>query len=117
MGLFILALRNICDRTGIPLCVSKEQAWENVVIPISSGDCLVLYTDGITEARSKNGEQFGLERLLGLIQQSVNDPDVMLQNIVDTLTAYQQGMGPSDDQTLLIVQPDESNSHKSQFVT
>lgn len=92
---------------GIPLGVTKEQVWESIVMPLSPGDCLVLYTDGITESKSENGEQFGFERLLDLIRRSKNDPDVMLQMIVNALKTHQQGIGPSDDQTLLIIQPEQ----------
>ncbi len=37
---------------------------------LATGDILVLYTDGITEAENPQGEEFGVERLSGLIQRS-----------------------------------------------
>ena len=38
------------------------------------GDILVLYTDGLIEAVSARGEQFGLERLESIVCKTKNDP-------------------------------------------
>jgi sigma-B regulation protein RsbU (phosphoserine phosphatase) len=54
--------------TGIPLGIYGDETWEQAEVQLEPGDLLVLYTDGITEARNGQGGLFGEERLL----ESVN---------------------------------------------
>jgi len=42
--------------------------------PLSSGDTLWVYSDGVTEARSGSGELFGAERLLAAVKANTNLP-------------------------------------------
>ncbi len=51
---------------GAVLGVFPEGAYEQGQTPLHTGDRLVLYTDGITEANDANGEEFGEERLIDL---------------------------------------------------
>ena len=73
-------------------------------IRILPGDFLVFYTDGITEARKKNGEFFGEERLLSSImankQASAQD---VLQSIVDATNEFIGEAQQSDDFTLFVI--------------
>jgi serine phosphatase RsbU (regulator of sigma subunit) len=47
------------DKTGIPIGIDDSTTWESEQLSISTGDVLILYTDGITEAQNGNGEFFG----------------------------------------------------------
>jgi sigma-B regulation protein RsbU (phosphoserine phosphatase) len=49
---------------GIPLGIYGDQTWEQAEVQLEPGDVLVLYTDGITEARNGQGALFGEERLV-----------------------------------------------------
>ncbi|HEX4090765.1 MAG TPA: PP2C family protein-serine/threonine phosphatase [Trebonia sp.] len=69
-------------------------------------DAVLLYTDGVTEARAADGEQFGLDRLTDLIEQEAagdKPPEEMLRRLVKALLDHQPG-GLRDDATLLLVQ-------------
>jgi serine phosphatase RsbU (regulator of sigma subunit) len=69
-------------------------------------DAVLLYTDGVTEARAADGEQFGLDRLTDLLEQeaaSGRPPEEMLRRLVQALLEHQNG-GLRDDATLLLVQ-------------
>ncbi len=48
---------------GPLLGVVDEPSWRGVTVEIEPGDQLVLYTDGVIEARGDGGERFGAERL------------------------------------------------------
>jgi sigma-B regulation protein RsbU (phosphoserine phosphatase) len=50
--------------TGVALGLMDEARWKQASVQMGAGDLLVLYTDGITEARSERNEFFGDERLL-----------------------------------------------------
>jgi len=69
-------------------------------------DTLLLYTDGVTEARTSDGELFGLDRLTDLLEQeaaSEQPPEEILRRLVRALTEHQPE-GLRDDATLLLVQ-------------
>jgi serine/threonine protein phosphatase PrpC len=72
---------------------------------LEPGDMVLLYTDGVTEARA-DGELFGLGRLTDLVEReaaSEQPPEELLRRLVRELLAY-QGSGLRDDATLLLVQ-------------
>ena len=48
---------------GVPLGISTEVATVTEKVSLKSGDMVLLYTDGVTEAINKDGEQFEMERL------------------------------------------------------
>jgi hypothetical protein len=71
---------------------------------LEPGDMVLLYTDGVTEARS-DGEQFGLDRLIDFVEReaaSEQPPEELLRRLVHELLAY-QGAGLRDDATLLLL--------------
>ncbi len=51
-------------RTGMVIGVMEDSEWEQSTIQLASGDCLVMFTDGITDAENEQGEFFGEPRLL-----------------------------------------------------
>ncbi|GID28524.1 PP2C family protein-serine/threonine phosphatase [Paractinoplanes brasiliensis] len=61
---------------------------------LTPGDTLVLYTDGITEARDRAGALFGLDRLTaflsGQLAQGLPAPEVM-RRLIHTIVSYEQG--------------------------
>jgi Stage II sporulation protein E (SpoIIE) len=69
-------------------------------------DVVLLYTDGVTEARTADGEQFGLERLADLLEReaaSGRTAGELLRRLVRSVLDHQAG-GLRDDATLLLVQ-------------
>jgi serine phosphatase RsbU (regulator of sigma subunit) len=76
------------------------------VADLEPGDAVLLYTDGVTEARAADGELFGLDRLTDLLEQeaaSEQPPEEMLRRLVRALLQHQAD-GLRDDATLLLVQ-------------
>jgi serine phosphatase RsbU (regulator of sigma subunit) len=67
---------------------------------IAPGDIVLLYTDGATEARATNGEQFGLERLTALLENSADLPmPALIERIYRAVVAHAKEL--DDDVTLL----------------
>ena len=73
-----------------------------VSMKLLSGDVLLLYTDGLTEALNTEMEQFGVERLAEFLQNaadlSVSD---MLQVVRQGVSAYGGDLPLADDLTLV----------------
>lgn len=71
-------------------------------IQLESGDILLLYTDGVTEAFNSGGEQFGQERLAGVIRRNGDQPaDGLIQKVLQTLNDFTGGRPLEDDVTLV----------------
>ena len=73
---------------------------------LQPGDLLLLYTDGITEARSPEGDFFGLDRLVDLVVRNLAAglpaPETM-RRAIRALLDHQSG-DLDDDATLLLVE-------------
>jgi sigma-B regulation protein RsbU (phosphoserine phosphatase) len=71
---------------------------------LAAGDIVVLYTDGITEAENPEGEEFGMERLSTVIRRDSSlSAEELMDNIFRSTEDFCQGVGFSDDATVLIV--------------
>ena len=77
-----------------------------VIEELEPDDMLLLYTDGVTEARTADGELFGLDRLADLLEReaaSGRTAEELLRRLVQSVLDHQSG-GLRDDATLLLVQ-------------
>lgn len=88
---------------SIPLGILREHRWENSKVTFLPGDRLVLYTDGILEARDARGRMFGLERLQALLQGEKLDAAATLARIRDAVAEHQGSDIGADDQTLVVL--------------
>jgi serine phosphatase RsbU (regulator of sigma subunit) len=73
---------------------------------------VVLYSDGLVEAASPEGEPFGFDRLLEILRTGSDlDGEAMIRVILEDLTAFTDGAPLSDDLTLLVLErPSRSGS-------
>jgi len=87
----------------IPLGVLRDHEYRNNEITVERDDTLVLYTDGIVEARDAHATMFGIERLRELIAHGAEDPHDLLHHVVAEVQAHQDGPVGNDDQTLVVL--------------
>ena len=67
-------------------------------------DLLVLFTDGVSDARNRAGERLGEERVIETIRDNLDaEPKVILERIVEALNAHTQGAPLRDDLTIVLV--------------
>lgn len=84
--------------------VGLFERWQCEVaeVGLAPGDTLVLYTDGITEARSAEGEEFGESRLLDTLMRHRHLPvGLLLQAVVSAVQQFSGGE-QQDDITMVI---------------
>jgi serine phosphatase RsbU (regulator of sigma subunit) len=73
-------------------------------VECQSGDIIVFYTDGLSEARNHSGEEYGDERLRTLINTNAKKSASELKELViDSILSFLDGQSLSDDLTLLLV--------------
>ncbi len=88
---------------GMLLGVLPDQEFPLTAVKIAKGDKLVVYTDGITEAKNEADEQFGVARLIEAIKEaSDSSAGDVAHSIILAVTDHAGGQLPDDDMTLLI---------------
>jgi serine phosphatase RsbU (regulator of sigma subunit) len=92
----------LADEVGDPgpmLGVSTDPTWRSAAVPIRPGEQLVIYTDGVIEARRPGGERLGSERLrTGLV--GCDTPQLAVERVRETLHGF--GAGKRDDDAALV---------------
>jgi phosphoserine phosphatase RsbU/P len=88
---------------GAVLGVFPEWHFEQGEIELHSGDRVLLFTDGVTEARNQAAEEFGEGRLLGVLRQHRGLNAVTLQEQVMEAVAEFSGRHFQDDATLVVL--------------
>jgi serine phosphatase RsbU (regulator of sigma subunit)/putative methionine-R-sulfoxide reductase with GAF domain len=92
------------EKGAMPLGVQPALVLENKTLQIRPGDHLVMYTDGVTEARSPVDAIFGEGRLYGLLKTYVPQTDLSLIEMLDSkLLEFQANAQPSDDVTIYVI--------------
>jgi len=70
---------------------------------LEPGDWLLMFTDGITEARNTEGEEFGIDRLLAAMDGNLaRNAEEVRGQILDALRNHSRGVLQSDDVTLIV---------------
>ena len=77
---------------GRALGISESSEYVELETPVDPGDRLLLFTDGITECRDRNGELFGDERFYDLIRKTADfGPEQCVQAIRDEVALWAGG--------------------------
>lgn len=77
---------------------------EEQKIMMKSGDLCVFYTDGVTESRGTDGDEFGYERLLDVVQANKHrTAEEIKESIIQTVWSYTDAQGYHDDLTIFVV--------------
>lgn len=78
---------------------------------IPPGGMVLLYTDGVIDARHKNGESFGMERLITELERLQDgSAQVRCNRLWETLCKFQSKDAQEDDVTLVIIQSTDESS-------
>ncbi len=89
---------------GTVLGFMEEYQFEEDSVNLKKGDTIIIYSDGITEAMNKNSEEFGEERLLTIIKDSILLKAVNnIQAVFDAVKAFVQDVPQSDDITIVVI--------------
>jgi serine phosphatase RsbU (regulator of sigma subunit)/tetratricopeptide (TPR) repeat protein len=91
-------------RAALPLGILEDTSWEQDTALLAPGDLLVLYTDGVTDARAPDGTLFGQERLLEMIKACRGcEAHEVQEAILSTIHRFVGTAPRFDDLTLLVV--------------
>jgi len=87
-----------------PIGLSPEEICQLASADLTAGDVVVFYTDGVTEAENRLGEEFGIERLSAVVQggSSLSAEELTI-NIFNSAANFCGDVGFHDDVTIVVV--------------
>ncbi len=81
-----------------------DRLTSDVAVTLERDDCLVLYTDGVTEAIDTEGEEFGVERMVQSVRASaINGAPAIVSRLIDDLRNFVGSHPQNDDITLIAI--------------
>lgn len=92
------------DVNGLILGVKEDVVYDEKEIEMSSGDLLILFTDGLTEAENYSGDFFGEERLEELLQEYHRLPtEQIIDRIMEQARLFTGTRSFRDDVTIVLM--------------
>jgi len=92
------------ESTGLPLGLLAPAEYELGEALLETGDTLVVYSDGYTEAESPTGEEFGQDRLAAVcIEHQDLEPADLAEAVDQALETFAAGRPFADDRTIVVV--------------
>ena len=90
---------------NIPLAVASDTLYGQLTISVAPGDRIFVYTDGIIETPSPEGESFGLGRLKDVLDANTKAPLSELKSaVLRTLHQYSEKELTHDDITMIVLE-------------
>jgi serine phosphatase RsbU (regulator of sigma subunit) len=90
--------------SGIVLGLQDDVRFDEVTLPMNAGDVVVLYTDGITETCSADGEFFGARSLEeAIVSNSHLEPEAIIDAVFAVLERFSAGRAYDDDCTIVVM--------------
>jgi sigma-B regulation protein RsbU (phosphoserine phosphatase) len=87
---------------GVPLGLLPNREYDEITFQARTGDLLVLYSDGVTDHRSPEGDEYGRRGLAAVVRRCCNyAPAEIIEEIFTDLDNF--NTVPFDDQTLMIM--------------
>jgi sigma-B regulation protein RsbU (phosphoserine phosphatase) len=92
------------ERGSLPLGMFKDTRYHEYYLTTESGEVLVLYTDGATEAQSPQGEEFGRDRLAEAVKanRQLGARD-LIAAVQQEVVEWTGGVGAGDDVTFFVI--------------
>lgn len=91
-------------RGGPPIGLFEGWAFEQETIQLAPGDLVIVFSDGVSEALSVSGEEFGDARIADCIRAHVHEtPTVLLHALLQSVHTFATGAPQSDDVTALVL--------------
>lgn len=88
---------------GIPLGVMEEYGYAAQSADLAEGEVLFMATDGVWEARDREGEMFGKKRILAIVRENAHkSAGAIRQAVMDAVEGF-QGNGQEDDIAVVVV--------------
>lgn len=95
------SIQTLDEVASYPLGINESESFEEAAMQLKPADMVLLYTDGIVEARNKNGDEFERDRLMRVFREAADRPAGLVHLLSHAVRKHEQGQSPRDDQTLV----------------
>jgi phosphoserine phosphatase RsbU/P len=90
--------------TGFPIGLMEDKPFDSTRLTLAAGEALLLYTDGVTEARRGDGAEYGTERVEDVLETHGRaDARHLVKHLREDLSDFLAGAPRSDDLSLLVI--------------
>jgi sigma-B regulation protein RsbU (phosphoserine phosphatase) len=100
------ASKHVCTRTaidGVPIGIMEDVDYKQARIKLYPGDIVILYTDGVTEMRNAQKEEYGLQRVHKLLLENNHlNASEFVEFLVNDVDSFRADTPPHDDMTVLV---------------
>jgi serine phosphatase RsbU (regulator of sigma subunit)/pSer/pThr/pTyr-binding forkhead associated (FHA) protein len=88
--------------SGLPMGIMEDQAYTATQVALTAGDCLILFSDGVTDAESARKTAFGQKGLVASLKSDgPGNPRSLGERIVKAVKQHASGRAQNDDITLV----------------
>ncbi len=94
--------------SGVPLGIMEDSEYQQAEVQLNEGDVVVIYSDGVTDARSPGDELYDSQnnhRLLKRVAQSSGGPVAVGRSILQDIREFSAEHSQADDITLVCLGP------------
>jgi phosphoserine phosphatase RsbU/P len=95
------SIQQIGSASGTPLGILPNMQYNQEEHVLQSGDQILVFTDGVTEPKNKQQEEFGTDRLKDLFSNNTASPEVFLQSLETSIKQFIGDAPQFDDLTSL----------------
>ncbi|NLK42602.1 MAG: SpoIIE family protein phosphatase [Planctomycetes bacterium] len=96
---------------GLVLGITPDTHYNTQTVPFEQNDCLLMYTDGLIDAMNFDGQMWGRQRLLDVLQ---NQPATCAEYLVHNILAYRRrfvGLASQTDDTSIVAVRRDLHAH------
>jgi sigma-B regulation protein RsbU (phosphoserine phosphatase) len=99
--------------TGLPIGMFYHERYSSTQVTLGKGDRLLLYTDGLSEARNHHDREYGSERLPACLGECQHLPAVALvKKLLDDVSEFSSVRPRSDDLTVMAIEMMDISSRR-----
>ena len=95
--------RVVRDRGGPPVGILAGVGYDSATIQLEGGDCVLLFTDGVIEAKSASGDRLGWERLEEAVRSCGAGAEALYTGLERAVKDFVKDCPPADDTTMVVV--------------
>jgi RNA polymerase-binding transcription factor DksA len=90
--------------TGAAIGLAEQSHFQQQTITLQEGDQLLMYTDGVVESANPAKEEFGEQRLEGVVQENAGrSPQQLIASLKEHLQQFSGATTPDDDTTIIAI--------------
>lgn len=90
------------DRHGLVMGLKADMKYTDTTIALRAGDTIFVYTDGVLDAQDYDGDAYGLDRLIEVLNDHIGEtPKALTEVVLESVLEYSKDVDQFDDITML----------------